>query len=124
MARSAGPLAGLDEVLDALGDGTRRQLVGLLAERPRAVGELAAALPVSRPAVSRHLRILSEAGIVRHTTHGRRHRYELDTPGLMALRTSLDELWDLALARFAAHAEKDAPATDPSAPPDATADRP
>lgn len=107
MARAAGPLDGLDDVLDALGDGTRRQLVGLLAERPRPVGELAAALPVSRPAVSRHLRILSEAGIVRHSTEGRRHRYELDTPGLMALRTSLDQLWDLALTRYAAHAAPD-----------------
>jgi DNA-binding transcriptional ArsR family regulator len=92
-------------VLDALGDGTRREIVELLAERPRAVVELAAALPVSRPAVSLHLRVLRDAGLVTDTPAGTRRIYRLDPAGLEILRTYLDRLWISALDRFAAAAE-------------------
>ena len=91
--------------LTALGDGTRRAIVELLAERPRAVGELAAALPVTRPAVSLHLKVLKEARLVRDTAMGTRRIYELDADGLGLLRTYIDELWAGALQRFAEAAE-------------------
>jgi len=89
----------------ALGDGTRRAIVELLAERPRAVGELAAELPVTRPAVSLHLRVLKAAHLVKDTPVGTRRVYELDADGLLLLRTYLDRLWAGALDRFSAAAE-------------------
>jgi DNA-binding transcriptional ArsR family regulator len=92
-------------VLDAMGDGTRRAIVELLAERPRAVIDLAGQLPVSRPAVSLHLRVLREAGLVRDTAVGTRRIYELDPEGLAMLRTYLDLLWTRALDNFAKAAE-------------------
>jgi DNA-binding transcriptional ArsR family regulator len=92
-------------VLDALGDGTRRAIVDLLAERPRAVVELAAALPVTRPAVSLHLRVLRDAGLVRDRAVGTRRIYQLDREGLAMLREYLDLVWASALDRFAAAAE-------------------
>jgi DNA-binding transcriptional ArsR family regulator len=92
-------------VLDALGDTTRRAIVDLLAERPRAVGELAAALPVTRPAVSLHLRVLRGAGLVKDTPDGTRRIYRLDPDGLDLLRTYLDLMWGRALESFAAAAE-------------------
>ena len=88
-----------------LGDGTRRAIVELLAERPRAVGELAAVLPVTRPAVSLHLKVLKEAQLVRATPDGTRRVYALDADGLDLLRTYIDRLWANALDRFAAAAE-------------------
>jgi DNA-binding transcriptional ArsR family regulator len=91
--------------LDALGDPTRRQVFELLRGGPRSVGELAVDLPVSRPAVSQHLRVLEEAGLARHTKHGTRHLYELDSSGVRALREWVDGFWDEALARFKAAAE-------------------
>lgn len=91
--------------LDALGDPTRREVFELLRSGPRSVGELASALPVSRPAVSQHLRVLEEAGLVAHTKHGTRHIYELDSSGVRALREWVDGFWDEALARFKAAAE-------------------
>ena len=72
--------------LAALGDPTRRAIFELLAEGPTPVGELAALLPVSRPAVSQHLRVLTEAGLVRHRAAGARRLYQLDPDGLAALR--------------------------------------
>lgn len=90
---------------DALGEGTRRAIVGLLAEGPRAVGELADLLPVTRPAVSLHLKVLKDAGLVRDTAEGTRRVYRLDPDGLARLRASLDRLWSDALTRFAAAAE-------------------
>ncbi|HXG75627.1 MAG TPA: metalloregulator ArsR/SmtB family transcription factor [Gaiellaceae bacterium] len=91
--------------LEALGDTTRRQVFELLRDGPRSVGELAQQLPVSRPAVSQHLRVLEEAGLVTHRRQGTRHLYELDTTGVAALRDWIDGFWTVALARFQAAAE-------------------
>jgi DNA-binding transcriptional ArsR family regulator len=93
--------------LDALGDTTRRRIVELLRDGPLAVGRIAAELPVSRPAVSQHLRVLEAAGLVRHTTEGTRHLYEVDHAGLDELRSWLDRFWDDALARFKEAAEQE-----------------
>jgi DNA-binding transcriptional ArsR family regulator len=92
--------------LDALGDPTRRKVFELLRRGPRSVGELAAELPVSRPAVSQHLRVLESAGLVTHRRNGTRHLYELDTNGVVVLRAWVDAFWDEALARFKEAAEK------------------
>ena len=91
--------------LAVLGDRTRRAIVELLAEQPRAVGELADLLPVTRPAVSLHLRALKDARLVHDTPQGTRRIYALDPEGLALLRTYLDRLWAGALDRFAAAAE-------------------
>ena len=91
--------------LDALSDPTRRRIFEELRAGPRSVGDLAAGLPVSRPAVSQHLRVLEDAGLARHTRHGTRHLYELDASGVGALREWVDGFWDEALARFKAAAE-------------------
>ncbi len=85
---------------DALGDGTRRAIVERLAERPRAVGELAEELPVSRPAVSQHLKVLKTAGLVTERAAGTRRIYRLDPAGVGALRDQLDRFWDRALASY------------------------
>lgn len=92
-------------MLDAVGDGTRRAILDLLARSPRSVGELAAELPVSRPAVSLHLKVLREAGLVTSSPAGTRNVYRLDQTGLAVLRHYLDRLWAAALDRFAAAAE-------------------
>jgi DNA-binding transcriptional ArsR family regulator len=92
--------------LDALGDATRRQVFELLRSGPRSVGELAANLPVSRPAVSQHLRVLEGAGLVTHRRDGTRHLYELDSAGVGALREWVDGFWNEALARFKAVADE------------------
>jgi DNA-binding transcriptional ArsR family regulator len=94
-----------DLAMAALGDGTRRAIVELLAERPRAVGELAERLPVTRPAVSLHLKVLKDAHLVRDTPVGTRRVYRLDAEGLTLLRTYLDRLWAGALDAFATAAE-------------------
>jgi DNA-binding transcriptional ArsR family regulator len=78
---------------DALGDATRRAILEQLAQGPSAVGDLARALPVSRPAVSQHLRVLKEAGLVVDRAAGTRRLYALHTVGLAALRRDLDRLW-------------------------------
>lgn len=88
--------------LDALGDATRRHVFELLRSGPRSVGELADGLPVSRPAVSQHLRILEDAGLVTHRRDGTRHLYELDSSGVGVLREWVDGFWTEALARFKA----------------------
>ena len=92
--------------LDALGDPTRRQVFELLKDGSRSVGELAAELPVSRPAVSQHLRILETAGLVTHQRQGTRHLYEVNGNGVAELRVWVDGFWDEALARFKAAAER------------------
>ena len=94
--------------LAALGDPTRRAIFELLAEGPTPVGELAALLPVSRPAVSQHLRVLAEAGLVRHRADGARRLYQLDPAGLAALRGYLDRFWGRALEDFKAAVEEGA----------------
>lgn len=92
--------------LDALGDSTRRAIVEQLRGGPRAVGELASGLPVSRPAVSQHLRVLKEAGLVTERQEGTRRLYRLDPAGLGEVRSYLDRFWDNALADFKAAAER------------------
>jgi DNA-binding transcriptional ArsR family regulator len=84
----------------ALGDPTRREIFERLAHRPRAVGELARELPVSRPAVSQHLRVLKQAGLVIDRPAGNRRIYQVDTDGLAALRADLDRFWTQALANY------------------------
>lgn len=91
--------------LAALGDPTRQAIVELLAAGPRAVGELAAELPVSRPAVSQHLRVLKEAGLVTDHAVGTRRLYRLDPAGADAVRAYLDRFWTRALDAFAAAVE-------------------
>ncbi|MGY1642634.1 ArsR/SmtB family transcription factor [Geodermatophilus sp. SYSU D00703] len=88
------------EAWNALGDPTRRAIVECLAERPRAVGELAGDLPISRPAVSQHLRVLKEAGLVTDRVAGTRRIYRLDPAGVAALRDQLDTYWNRALAGY------------------------
>ena len=89
-----------DSAWNALGDSTRRAIVECLAERPRAVGELAAELPVSRPAVSQHLKVLKEAGLVSETAAGTRRIYRLNPAGVAAMRDQLDTFWNRALEAF------------------------
>ena len=84
----------------ALGDPTRRRIFERLAERPSAVGELARDLPVSRPAVSQHLKVLKEAGLVMDRPVGNRRIYELNPDGLHPLRAQLDRFWDHALEAY------------------------
>jgi DNA-binding transcriptional ArsR family regulator len=94
-------------VLDALGDRTRRQIFESLRGGPRSVGELADGLPVSRPAVSQHLRVLKQAGLVTDRKQGTRRLYRVDPGGLAGLRDYFDGFWGEALARFAAEARKE-----------------
>ena len=85
---------------DALGDRSRRAIVLRLAERPRAVVELAESLPLSRPAVSQHLKVLKDAGLVAEEPAGTRRIYHLNEAGLTALRDQLDTFWSRALSGF------------------------
>ena len=91
----------------ALSDPTRRQIFEGLAKRPRSVGELAAKLPVSRPAVSQHLKILKEAGLVTCRSEGTKRLYQINPKGIAAMRKYLDRFWDEALDAFKAFAEKE-----------------
>jgi len=93
--------------LTALGDPTRRAIFERLADRPRAVGELARELPVSRPAVSQHLKVLKDAGLVIDRRAGARRIYQLDPDGVGALRAYLDEFWSRALVAYKAAVEQD-----------------
>ena len=89
-----------EEVWLALGDRTRRAIVLRLADRPQSVGELAADLPVSRPAVSQHLKVLKDAGLVAEQAAGTRRIYRLNAAGVAALRDQLDTFWSRALGGF------------------------
>jgi DNA-binding transcriptional ArsR family regulator len=91
--------------LGALGDPTRRVIFERLAKRPRAVGELARGLPISRPAVSQHLAILKAAGLVTDRADGARRLYRVDPAGVDAIRAWLDQFWDRTLEAFKAEAE-------------------
>ena len=93
----------LDRALDALGDPMRRRIVERLAPGPLPVGELSRQLPIGRPAVSRHLRVLGDAGLVRHTAEGTRNFYALAPDGPLELQRWLTAQWDLALHSFAAY---------------------
>jgi DNA-binding transcriptional ArsR family regulator len=84
----------------ALGDPTRKAIFELLLERPHAVGELAGELPVTRPAVSQHLRVLKDAGLVIDQAAGTRRIYRVNPDGLAALRTDLDRFWGKALDAY------------------------
>ena len=90
----------------ALADPTRRQVFERLRQGPRAVGDLADGLPVSRPAVSQHLKVLKEAGLVTDRADGTRRVYQIDPQGLGQLRGWLDRFWDVALSAFAEEAER------------------
>ncbi len=89
--------------LDALSDPTRRSILEQLRHGPRAVGAIAAGLPVSRPAVSQHLRVLKESGLVSETRAGTRHYFAIAPEGLRDIRLYVESLWDDALAAYAAH---------------------
>jgi DNA-binding transcriptional ArsR family regulator len=95
------------DALSALGDGTRLAIFQSLAERPRAVGELAAELPVSRPAVSHHLKVLKAAGLVSDHAEGTRRIYRLNPDGIAALRDQLDTFWNRALTGYRDVAEQE-----------------
>lgn len=89
----------------ALGDPTRLQVFALIARSPLSVAEVAAQVPVSRPAVSQHLKVLADAGLVQMESVGTRNLYRPDTDGVATLRGFIDSLWDVALARFKLQAE-------------------
>jgi DNA-binding transcriptional ArsR family regulator len=89
-----------DDVWDAMGDRTRRAIIKRLAERPRAVGDLANELPVSQPAVSQHLKVLKAAGLVTERAAGTRRIYRLNPTGVAALRDQLDTFWNRALTSY------------------------
>jgi DNA-binding transcriptional ArsR family regulator len=98
--------------LSALGDPTRRRLFERLAASPSSVGELAKTTPVTRSAVSQHLRVLKEAGLVTETPQGTRRIYRLDPAGLAAVRDWLDGQWDMALDAFGAFADEETKAEE------------
>jgi DNA-binding transcriptional ArsR family regulator len=86
--------------IGALGDPTRRAIFELVAERARPVGEIAAQLPVTRPAVSQHLRVLKDAGLVLDRADGTRRIYQIDPGGIAELRTYFERFWNTTLAAF------------------------
>ncbi len=94
-----------ERVLTALADPTRRLIVERLAAGPRSVGEIAAGMSVSRPAVSQHLKVLKEAWVVTDHAEGTRRVYQIDPAGLGVMRQWLDRFWDAALESFRAEAE-------------------
>ena len=94
-------------VFDALGDPTRRAIFERLREGPRSVGELADGLPVSRPAVSQHLRVLKQAGLVSDRKNGTRRVYRVAPDGLLEIRDMFDRFWTDALERFREEARKE-----------------
>jgi DNA-binding transcriptional ArsR family regulator len=113
-----------EALFDALGDRTRRSILDLLGRGPRAVVDLASELPVTRPAVSLHLRVLRDAGLVVDEAAGTRRIYRLDPDGLALLRTYLDRMWAGALDSFArsaeqAHADAKSKRQTPQGPDDA-----
>jgi DNA-binding transcriptional ArsR family regulator len=100
---------GTGDAWAALGDPTRHAIVAALAERPRAVAELAAELPVSRPAVSQALKVLKDAGLVTDHAAGTRRIYRLNPTAVAALRDQLDTFWSRALANFSESVEQPEP---------------
>jgi DNA-binding transcriptional ArsR family regulator len=96
-------------VLAYLSDPTRRAIFERLAERPMAVSALADGLPVTRPAVSQHLKVLKDAGLVRARREGKQHIYQVDPDGLAALRAELERFWDKTMAAYKAAVEQTTP---------------
>lgn len=94
------------EQLIALADSTRQQIFELLVNEPQSVGELAEQMTVTRPAVSQHLKVLANAGLVTHTSIGTRNIYRVDPRGLETLRNHFDSLWERSLASFKSEAER------------------
>jgi len=94
------------EVIGVLGDPTRREIFELLSEHPASVGDLAELVPVSRPAVSQHLRVLKDAGLVLDERDGTRRIYRLDPDGVAQMRAYLDRFWNLAMAGFKQRVEQ------------------
>ena len=103
---------------EALGDPNRRAILELLGEGGRSVGEVAEALPISRPAVSRHLRLLKEAGLVVEEAQGTRRIYRLQAQGVQAVQEYLVQVWGDAIARFRLMAENTQPSPAAPAEPD------
>jgi len=95
-----------DVVFDALGEPVRRRILELLREGPTPVGQLAERLPVGRPAVSKHLRVLSDAGLIEHRSAGTRNLYALAPDGMAAAQQWLVSTWDTALAAYAAEVSR------------------
>jgi DNA-binding transcriptional ArsR family regulator len=108
-------VATYEQILDALGDRTRRQIVEVLRSGPVAVVELAERIPVSRPAISQHLRVLQACQLVNYESIGTRHVYRLDPAGIRELHAWLEDFWDGALGQFARYAADQA-AAEPSSP--------
>ena len=104
---------GAEGAWGALADRTRRDIVLLLADGPRPVGKLADALPVSRPAVSQHLKVLKDAGLVDEEAAGTRRIYRLNEAGVLALRDQLDTFWNRALGSFRDIAEQPEETNEP-----------
>lgn len=100
---------GATHQMAALGDATRRKIVDVLLVRPSSVADIAQQLPISRPAVSQHLRVLKDAGLVVLRSEGTRNIYQLDPQGLAALRDYLDSMWETALSQFKTRAERASP---------------
>lgn len=98
-------MAAYETVLDALGDPTRRRIVAELRKGPASVADLAAVVPVSRPAVSQHLRVLRDCGLVEFESHGTKNLYRLQPDGLVALRQWVDGFWGAALGSFEEYAK-------------------
>ena len=99
-------MANAERIFSALHDPTRRAVLEKLRDGPRPVGEIARGLPVTRPAVSQHLKVLKDAGLVTDRSEGTRRIYCIDPKGLGAVRAWLDQFWDSALAAFAAEVER------------------
>jgi DNA-binding transcriptional ArsR family regulator len=97
------------DAFDALADPQRRRILSLLGDEPSSVQQLADQLPISRPAVSRHLRVLSEAGLVREERAGTRHIFSLHEEGLAAVQSYLEEVWGTAAQRFTLFAQNTIP---------------
>jgi DNA-binding transcriptional ArsR family regulator len=104
--RQHAPSGPYDAVLDALGDATRRAILERLRDGPKPVVEIARGLPVGRPAVSQHLKVLKEAGLVTDRAVGTRRIYGVDADGMASLRDYAQSFWSAALTRFARAAER------------------
>ncbi|HEX3422509.1 MAG TPA: metalloregulator ArsR/SmtB family transcription factor [Sphingomicrobium sp.] len=101
-------MTNVDRAFSALHDPTRRAVFERLREGPRPVGEIARGLPVTRPAVSQHLKVLREAGLVSDRSEGTKRIYHIDPKGLGAMRAWLDQFWESALRAFASEVERSA----------------